>query len=231
MSNMKVNAEIRSAQGTGASRRLRRAGKVPGVLYGGHKDTAMIEVDHKDTLMQLKQEAFHASILDLSLGGKSEKVLLRDVQMHPWKTEILHIDFQRVSAKEKISMRVPLHFINEETAPGVKLGGGVVMHMETDIEISCLPADLPEFVEVDLASLEIGESIHLSQVNLPGGVESVHLAKGGEDLGIVAVQKAKGSAADDTAADSDASDGGEEGAPESGDSNEAPAAEGGDAES
>lgn len=111
--NMKINAEVRSVQGTGASRRLRRAGKVPAVVYGAQEGADMIELDHKETLMQLKKEAFHASILDMSLGGKSQKVLLRDYQMHPWKMEVLHVDFQRVSAKEKITMRVPLHFINE----------------------------------------------------------------------------------------------------------------------
>ena len=122
MSDMKINAEVRSTQGTGASRRLRRAGKVPGVLYGGQSEAEMIELDHKETLMQLKKEVFRASIVDMSLAGKVEKVLLRDYQMHPFKIEVLHVDFQRVSAKEKITMRVPLHFMNEEEAPSVKLG-------------------------------------------------------------------------------------------------------------
>ena len=197
MSDMKINAEVRSAQGTGASRRLRRAGKVPGVVYGGQSKAEMIELDHKETLQQLKKEVFHASILDMSLAGKAEKVLLRDYQMHPWRTEILHVDFQRVSAKEKITMRVPLHFVNEESAPSVKLGGGVVNRIESELEVSCLPGDLPEYIEVDCGELEIGQSIHLSQLNLPDGVESAHLARGGEDLGVVAIQKARGPAADD----------------------------------
>ena len=199
MANTIVKANARSMQGTGASRRLRRDGKVPAVLYGGHKDARMIEVDHKDTLMNLKHEAFHSSILDMDIDGEKEKVLLRDVQMHPWKSQILHIDFQRVSAKEKIHMKVPLHFINEEIAPGVKLGGGLVNHIASEIDITCLPADLPEYIEVDLGALEVGESIHLSQIKFPSGVESVQLAKGGEDLGVVAIQTPRGGASADDA--------------------------------
>jgi large subunit ribosomal protein L25 len=201
MANTIVKANARSMQGTGASRRLRRDGKVPAVLYGGHKDARMIEVDHKDTLMNLKHEAFHSSILDMDIDGEKEKVLLRDVQMHPWKSQILHIDFQRVSAKEKIHMKVPLHFINEEIAPGVKLGGGLVNHIASEIDITCLPADLPEYIEVDLGALEVGESIHLSQIKFPSGVESVQLAKGGEDLGVVAIQTPRGGASADDAGD------------------------------
>ena len=199
MSDMKINAGVRSVQGTGASRRLRRSGKVPGVLYGGKGDAKMIELDHKETLMQLRQEAFHSSILDMALEGKSEKVLLRDVQMHPWKAEVLHIDFQRVSAKEKITMRVPLHFINEDIAPGVKLEGGLVQRMENEVEVSCLPADLPEYIEVNLEKLALGESIHLTDLGIPDKVELVHLIKGGEDLGLVSIQKARVSAADEGA--------------------------------
>jgi large subunit ribosomal protein L25 len=210
MANTIVKANARSMQGTGASRRLRRDGKVPAVLYGGHKDARMIEVDHKDTLMNLKHEAFHSSILDMDIDGEKEKVLLRDVQMHPWKSQILHIDFQRVSAKEKIHMKVPLHFINEEIAPGVKLGGGLINHIATDIEITCLPADLPEYIEVDLGSLELGQSIHMSQIKFPSGVESVQLARGGEDLGVVAIQTPRGGASADDAGDGAAEAGGAE---------------------
>ncbi len=211
MANTIVKANARSMQGTGASRRLRRDGKVPAVLYGGHKDARMIEVDHKDTLMNLKHEAFHSSILDMDIDGEKEKVLLRDVQMHPWKSQILHIDFQRVSAKEKIHMKVPLHFINEEIAPGVKLGGGLINHIATDIEITCLPADLPEYIEVDLGSLELGQSIHMSQIKFPSGVESVQLARGGEDLGVVAIQTPRGGAsADDAVGDAAETEGTED---------------------
>ena len=206
MSDMKINAEIRSTQGTGASRRLRRAGKVPGVLYGGQSEAEMIELDHKETLMQLKKEVFRASIVDMSLAGKVEKVLLRDYQMHPFKIEVLHVDFQRVSAKEKITMRVPLHFVNEEEAPSVKLGGGVVNRIESEVEVSCLPGDLPEYIEVDCVALEIGDAIHLTQLNLPNGVELAHLVRGGEDLSVVAIQKARGSVDEDEGAGSDGGD-------------------------
>ena len=192
MSDMKINAEVRSTQGTGASRRLRRAGKVPGVLYGGQSEAEMIELDHKETLMQLKKEVFRASIVDMSLAGKVEKVLLRD--------------FQRVSAKEKITMRVPLHFMNEEEAPSVKLGGGVVNRIESEVEVSCLPGDLPEYIEVDCVALEIGDAIHLTQLNLPNGVELAHLVRGGEDLSVVAIQKARGSVDEDDGAGSDGGD-------------------------
>jgi len=173
MATIEVNAVSRSVQGTGASRRLRRTGKVPGIVYGASEKAQVIELDHKALLLQLRHEAFHSSILAMNVDGKKQNVLLRDVQMHPWKQEVLHIDFQRVDAKQKIHMRVPLHFINEEIAPGVKVGGGVVNHVMTDVEISCLPADLPEYLEVDLAEAELGDSVNLSAVKLPEGVESV----------------------------------------------------------
>ena len=142
MATIEVNAVSRSVQGTGASRRLRRAGKVPAIVYGASEKAQVVELDHKAILLQLRHEAFHSSILQMNIDGKKENVLLRDVQMHPWKHEVLHIDFQRVDAKQKIHMRVPLHFINEEIAPGVKLGGGVVNHIMTELEVSCLPGDL-----------------------------------------------------------------------------------------
>jgi large subunit ribosomal protein L25 len=182
MADIEVNATPRSVQGTGASRRLRRTGKVPAILYGANEQAQVIEVDHKAILLQLRQEAFHASILTMNLDGKQQSVLLRDVQMHPWKQEVLHIDFQRVDAKQKIHMRVPLHFINEDVAPGVKLGGGVVNHVMTEVEVSCLPADLPEFIEVDLAAVELGDSVHLSELKLPDGVESVQLIRGDDSV-------------------------------------------------
>ena len=187
MATIEVNAMSRSVQGTGASRRLRRAGKVPAIVYGANEPAQVIELDHKAILLQLRQEAFHASILAMNVEGKKQNVLLRDVQMHPWKQEVLHVDFQRVDAKQKIHMRVPLHFVNEDTAPGVKLGGGIVNHVMTDVEVNCLPADLPEFIEVDLAALELGASIHLSELKLPGGVESIQLGRG-DDSVVVSVQ-------------------------------------------
>jgi large subunit ribosomal protein L25 len=187
MATIEVNAVSRSVQGTGASRRLRRTGKVPAIVYGANEKAQVIELDHKAIFLQLRHEAFHSSILQMNIDGKKQNVLLRDVQMHPWKQEVLHIDFQRVDAKQKIHMRVPLHFINEEVAPGVKLGGGVVNHVMTDVEVSCLPADLPEYLEVDIGALELGDSLHLSQVNLPEGVESTQLTRG-DDSVVVSVQ-------------------------------------------
>jgi large subunit ribosomal protein L25 len=170
---MKVVAFERSVQGTGASRRLRNAGKTPGIIYGGAAEPKMIELDHNALFHALKKEAFHASILDLEIGGKSEKALLRAFQMHPFKPLVLHVDFQRVSASEKIHVKVPLHFMNQETAPGVKLGHGIINHILNELEVSCLPADLPEFIEVDLGNGELGQTFHLSDVKLPKGVTAI----------------------------------------------------------
>jgi large subunit ribosomal protein L25 len=167
----------RTLQGTGASRRLRGAGKVPGVVYGADKPALAIELDHQALYRHLKMEAFHASILDMTLEGARQQVLLRDVQMHPVKQLVLHVDFQRVDQNKKIHMRVPLHFINAELAPGVKLGGGTVSHIFNELDIQCLPANLPEYIEVDLAKLELGDSVHLADVALPEGVEVVAKVK------------------------------------------------------
>lgn len=175
---IEVNATERGPQGRGASRRLRHAGKVPGVLYGGDKPAQNIEVEHQEISLKLKQEAFHASILTLNLGSEKQQVLLRDVQMHPWRAEVMHVDFQRVAKDRKIHMKVPLHFINAEISPGVKTGGGTVNHVLSELDISCLPDDLPEFIEVDLANLQMGHSMHLSELTLPAGVESVQLRSG-----------------------------------------------------
>ena len=187
MATTEVNAVSRSVQGTGASRRLRRSGKVPAILYGANQDAHVIEIDHSAIMLQLRHEAFHASILTMNIDGTKQAVLLRDIQMHPWKRQVLHIDFQRVDAKQKIHMRVPLHFINAELAPGVKLGGGIVNHVMSELEISCLPADLPEFVNVDVAELELGHSVHLSDLKLPTGVESVQFVRG-DDAVVATVQ-------------------------------------------
>ena len=161
---MKVVAFERSVQGTGASRRLRNAGKTPGIIYGGTEAPKAIELDHNALYHALRKEAFHSSILDIEVAGKTEKALLRDYQMHPFKPLVLHIDFQRVDAKQKIHMKVPLHFTNAEVSPAVKLGGAIISHVATELEISCLPADLPEFIQVDLAKLEVGQSIHVKDV-------------------------------------------------------------------
>jgi large subunit ribosomal protein L25 len=178
MATIEVTANARSVQGTGASRRLRREGKVPGILYGADKPAQAIELDHGSLYLQMRQEAFHASILTINLQGGKDRVLLRNVQMHPWKPQVLHVDFQRVSANQKIHMKVPLHFKNADIAPGVKVGGGIVAHVMSDIDISCLPDDLPEYIEVDLANLQLGNSIHLAELTFPKGVESVQLARG-----------------------------------------------------
>lgn len=170
---IEVNAQSRNTQGTGASRRLRRAGKVPGIVYGGKSAAAAIELEHSVLFQQLRKEAFHASILSLNVEGSKEDVLLRAVNMHPWRLQIDHIDFQRVSADQKIHMKVPLHFVNAEISPGVKESGGVVSHVLTELDISCLPADLPEFIKVDLAHLAIGHSVHMTDLAMPNGVTPV----------------------------------------------------------
>jgi len=168
-----IKAEPRSQQGTGASRRLRRGYKVPRIHYGGGKDALPIELDHKELFLNLRLEAIHASILDLEVGAEKSQVLLRDYQMHPFQQRVLHVDFQRVAADKKIHMKVPLHFVNAEISPGVKVAGGLVQHVINDLEISCLPKDLPEFIEVDLANLQAGHSLHLSALQLPPGVEAM----------------------------------------------------------
>ena len=168
-----VIANARTVQGSGASRRLRRAGTVPGIVYGGNAAPIAIETDHNDLLLKLKKEAFHSSIINLVIDGKKEQVLLRDTQVHAYKPLVLHIDFQRVDATHELHIKVPLHFVNEDTAPGVKLGGGLVNHVMTELEIQCLAKDLPEFIEVDVGALKIGENLHASQLKLPKGVKAV----------------------------------------------------------
>ena len=166
---IEISATSRKAQGTGASRRLRKAGRVPGIVYG-NSEPVMIELDHNNLYHALRKEAFHASILTLDNEGKKEMVLLRDFQMHPFRQQVMHIDFERVLADKKIHMKVPLHFINQDTAPGVK-SGGVISHVLSELTIACLPAALPEFIEVDLGALTLGHSFHVSDVVLPKGIE------------------------------------------------------------
>ncbi|MDA8382176.1 MAG: 50S ribosomal protein L25/general stress protein Ctc [Betaproteobacteria bacterium] len=189
---MEITATRRGVQGKGASRRLRRAGRLPGIVYGGGVEAAVIEMDHNEIYHRLKQEAFHASILSLVVDGAKESVLLRDFQMHPYRPQILHMDFQRVAQDQKVHVKVPLHFVNADVAPGVKLAGGVVSHILNEVDISCLPKDLPEFIEVDLSNLAAGHSVHLSQLKLPGGVEISALAKGGEDLAVATIVVPRG---------------------------------------
>lgn len=168
---IEIAATRRPAQGTGASRRLRRTSRVPAILYGGKEPAQPIELDHNEIFHNLRKEAFHASILTVVVEGKPEQALLRDVQMHAWKPEVLHVDFQRVAADQKIHMKVPLHFVHADIAPGVKTAGGNVSHILNEIEVLCLPAALPEFIEVDLAHLQVGHSIHVSDLKLAEGVE------------------------------------------------------------
>ena len=165
---------LRKDEGKGASRRLRRTGSVPAVVYGGGKlDPVSIQIAHKDVYMASQNEWFYSAIIDLSLGGDVQKVLLRDMQRHPFKQQILHLDFLRINEDEAIRVRVPLHFINADVSPGVKLSGGMVQHVMTDLDVRCLAKDLPAFIEVDLKDMDTGHSLHVSHLVLPAGVEAV----------------------------------------------------------
>ena len=170
---IEVIAAKRDLQGTGASRRLRHAGKVPGIVYGGEAGPVQIELDHNALYHALRKEAFHASVLTLNVDGAKESVLLRDSQWHPYKQQVLHVDFQRVVKGQMIHVKVPLHFVNAETCPGVKTGGGKPHHIVTELDVQCLPRDLPEFIEVDMGKLEVGGAIHANELVLPKGVELV----------------------------------------------------------
>ena len=169
----------RPKQGTGASRRLRNSGKTPGIVYGGGAEPQLIEIDHNALWHALKKEAFHSSVLDMDVAGTVSKVLLRDVQYHPYKQLVLHIDFQRVDAKTKLHMKVPLHYSGEEESPAVKTDHCLVTHVVTELDVSCMPSDLPEFIAVDLGGLKKGVSLHLKDVKLPKGVSAV--IKGGQN--------------------------------------------------
>jgi large subunit ribosomal protein L25 len=190
------NATKRDTQGTSASRRLRRAGRVPGIIYGGANQPQAIELDHNELFQHLRKEAFYSSVLTMNLDGAKEMCLLRDVQRHPYKPLILHVDFQRIDATHKIHQKVPLHFINADVAPGVKLSGGMVQHVATELDVKCLPKDLPEFIEVDLKDLNGGQSIHVSQLKLPAGVEVVHHGEG-DPVVVTIVVRGGGAAADE----------------------------------
>jgi len=182
----KIKAQTRTDMGKGASRRLRRQGSIPGIVYGAHQEPTMISIDHNDLILQLEHEAFFSSLLDMDLDGNSEQVILKDLQRHPAKPYVLHIDLLRVSATEKLRTNVPLHFINEAVCPGIKMGG-VASHHIADVEVSCLPGDLPGYIEVDIAALELGDSILLSGLVMPEGVELVALIAGADDLPVVSV--------------------------------------------
>lgn len=182
-----VNAQSRSDMGKGASRRLRRDGAVPGILYGAGGEPAMISVVHTELEKHLEHEAFYSHILTLNLDGKEEKVVLKDLQRHPSRPFVQHVDFMRVSADAAIHMTVPLHFINEAISPGVKRGGTATYYL-TSVEVACKPADLPEYLQVDLADLDVGHTVHLTEIGLPEGVSFPALAKGSQhDYAVVAI--------------------------------------------
>jgi large subunit ribosomal protein L25 len=199
MSDFKLVANAREDMGKGASRRLRHAGLVPGIVYGGKKEAPqMITLIHKDLVKSLENEAFFAHIIELDIDGKKQDVIIKDLQRHPAKNSVVHADFLRVVKGSKLTVNVPLHFINEETCHGVKMQGGRITHTMTELEITCLPKDLPEFLEVDLKDLESGQSLHISDVKMPKGVESVALSHGEEhDLPVASVIPPKGGAASD----------------------------------
>lgn len=175
-----VTATPRTTQGTGASRRLRRTGKVPAILYGGKGEPEMLELDHNDLWNQLKNEAFYSKILTLKTGADSQQVVLKDMHRHPVRGTVMHLDLQRVLADVAIRMRIPLHFKGEEVAPGVKTGGGVFEHVVSDVEIECLPKDLPEFIEIDVSAMNVNDAVHLSEIKLPEGVELLELRHGND---------------------------------------------------
>ncbi|MBF0264092.1 MAG: 50S ribosomal protein L25/general stress protein Ctc [Gammaproteobacteria bacterium] len=190
--SLSINANIRTDNGKGASRRLRHADKVPGIVYGSNKDPMMLTLAANEINNAVEDEAFFTHILTLNCDGNAEKVIVKDLQRHPSKDNVMHVDFQRIDENHLLHVHTPLHFINEEKAPGVK-AGGIISHLKTDIEIACLPKDLPEYIEVDLGSIDMGESLHLSQIVLPEGVSIPELALGEDhDLPIVNVIKPRG---------------------------------------
>jgi large subunit ribosomal protein L25 len=191
-------AEFRETQGKGASRRLRHEGKVPAILYGGHADARTLTLSHQKLLIMLDNERFYSTILSLKVGDQTQAAILKDVQRHPFKNAILHIDFQRVEENEKIRISIPLHFTGAAASPGVKSQGGIVSHMRTEVEVSCLPKHLPEFIEVDISGLSLNESIHLSQLKIPDGVTLVDLAK--DDAAVVAIHSPRAEEPEPTAA-------------------------------
>jgi large subunit ribosomal protein L25 len=188
MIDFQLTAEPRGDTGKGASRRLRRAKKVPAILYGAGKEPTAIALNHDELVKSLESEAFYSHVLSIKIDGHTEKALLRDMQRHPSRPVILHVDLQRISETETVRVRVPLHFVGEDAAPGVKQAGGIVSHLLTEIEIECLPKDLPEFIDVDISRLNVGESVHLSELAAPAGVTIVELTHGAEhDLAVAII--------------------------------------------
>ena len=197
-----LNAKTRDVAGKGASRRLRRlANEIPGIVYGDNKTPVNVSINHNELIRHLENEAFYSHVIALNVDGKKENVILKDLQRHPSKVQILHADFLRVSKTKKIHVNVPLHFINEDSCKGVKLGGGTIAHNVTQLEVLCLASDLPEYIEVDLADVDVGQILHISDLKLPKGVESVALSHGADhDLPVVSVNKPKGASDTEEAA-------------------------------
>ncbi|HED40669.1 MAG TPA: 50S ribosomal protein L25/general stress protein Ctc [Chromatiales bacterium] len=190
-SSFELNAETRQDKGKGASRRLRRDNKVPAVLYGAGKDAVSLTLQHNKLLQSLENEAFYSHILTVNVDGKAEKAVLKDLQRHPYKPSIIHVDLLRINENEKLRMNVPIHFIGEDVSVGVK-AGGVISHLANDVEILCLPKDLPEFIEADLSGVNLDETLHLSDLKLPAGVELVALTHGSDhDLSVAAIHMPK----------------------------------------
>ncbi len=193
---IELNAESRSDLGKGASRRLRKNGLVPAIIYGGDSEPAAITLQHNEFIHQLENEAIYTQVLSLKVGKKKEDVILRDLQRHPFKNLVMHADFLRIDQKKEIHVSVPLHFVNEDKCYGVKTEGGLLNHLQSEIEIMCLPKDLPEYLEVDVTELKLGESLHLSDIKLPKGIQIVALTHGEDhDTGIAAVHKTRGTEA------------------------------------
>ena len=207
MATIEFTAFARSTEGRGASRRMRRTGKTPGIVYGGTAKPQPIELDHNALFHALRNEAFHASILSMKVDGATTRVLLRDVQMHPFRNEVLHVDFQRIDEAKKIHMKVPLHFVNAEVSPAVKSQAAIISHVKTELDIACLPKDLPEFIEVDLSALDTTRSLHVSGVKLPAGVTAVTHRTGDPVVATAIVPKAAVEAEEAAAATSEAAAG------------------------
>ena len=196
-----IHAELRDESGKGASRRLRHEGKVPAILYGDTKKPQSLVLDHNEVIQHLEHEAFYSQVLTLVANGKKQRAILRDIQRHPWKPKVMHMDFQRINSRKKLHTSVPLHFINEDVCVGFK-EGGIISHQINELEVSCLPKDLPEYIEVDVAALDIGSSLHISELTLPEGVESVALSHGEDhDLPVVSILHRGGSSTTEEAAD------------------------------
>ena len=198
-------AEFRETQGKGASRRLRHEGKVPAILYGGHSEARALTLSHQKLIVMLENERFYSTILSLKVGDQTQNAILKDVQRHPYKNAIVHIDFQRVEDNQMIRMSIPLHFVGAAISPGVKTQGGIVSHLRNEVEVSCLPKDLPEFIEVDMSTLALNESIHMSQLKIPEGVELTALAK--EDAAVASIHSPRAEEPEAVAATAAAADG------------------------